>query len=97
MSDQKGTAVNNTQAEVREVLVTTLGLDGRADDIVASTPLLDSMPELDSMAVVELMVALEERFGITISDDELSGDVFATLGTLTEFVESKRVGSVPHL
>ena len=97
MTTQKGTAVNNTQAEVREVLVTTLGLDGRADDIVASTPLLDSMPELDSMAVVELMVALEERFGITISDDELSGDVFATLGTLMEFVESKRVGSVPHL
>jgi acyl carrier protein len=89
--------VNDTQVEVREVLVTTLGLDGRADDIVASTPLLDSMPELDSMAVVELLVSLEERFGITIADDELSGDVFATLGTLSEFVERKRVGSAPHL
>jgi acyl carrier protein len=89
--------VNNTQVEVREVLVTTLGLDGRADDLVASTPLLDSMPELDSMAVVELLVSLEERFGITIADDELSGDVFATLGSLSEFVERKRVGSAPHL
>ena len=45
------------------------------------------MPELDSLAVVEIVTSLEERFGFHIDDDDFDGDVFETVGTLTEFVE----------
>jgi acyl carrier protein len=48
------------------------------------------LPELDSLAVLELVVELERRFGITVEDEELSADAFATLGALTEFVSEHR-------
>ena len=48
------------------------------------------MAELDSLAVVEVVTSLEERFGFQIDDDDFGGDVFETLGTLTEFVERHR-------
>jgi acyl carrier protein len=41
------------------------------------------------MAVVTVLTMLEEEFGITVDDDEISAEVFQTLGTLTAFVERK--------
>lgn len=79
-----------TLDEVKSVVVSTLGVEHRADTLDASTALLGSLPELDSMAVVELVSALEARFGFEVSDDEITGDVFETLGSLAEFVEAKR-------
>lgn len=79
--------MSDTEDGVREVLVSVLGMQGRADQIRTDTPLLGSLPELDSMAVVELMVALEQRFAIRIDDGDLQGEVFETLGSLTEFVD----------
>lgn len=77
------------EQEVKDVLVKTLGVEDRAATIDASTPLLGSLPELDSMAVLELVAALEARFGITVDDDDVTAEVFETLGSLTEFVEEK--------
>jgi acyl carrier protein len=76
--------------EVVAVLVSVLGIEDRAADLDANTPLLGSLPELDSMAVLELVVALESRFGIAFADDEVTGEVFDTVGSLTAFVDSKR-------
>jgi acyl carrier protein len=77
-------------AEVKAVVVETLGIEDRADRIDATTPLLGALPELDSLAVLELIVELERRFGITVDGDDVSADVFATLATLTEFVAERR-------
>jgi acyl carrier protein len=76
----------NTQ-DVKNVLVDTLGLEDQADRIDASTPLFGSLPELDSMAVLELVLALEQHFGIEIDGDEVTADVFESLGSLTAFVD----------
>ena len=38
-----------------------------------TTPLLGTLPELDSLAVLELVTSLEDRFGITVDDDDLTG------------------------
>ncbi len=75
--------------QVKAVLVETLGVEDRADDLQASTPLFGRLPELDSMAVVELVYALEERFAITIEGEEITAEVFDTLGTLATFVAGK--------
>ena len=42
------------------------------------------------MAVLELIVALEQRFEITVEDEDVSADVFETLASLTDFVQSRR-------
>ncbi len=77
------------QDDVRSVLADTLQLGARATALTQESALLGSLPELDSMAVVAVITALEERFGIVVDDDEITADTFATLGTLTAFVESK--------
>lgn len=51
--------------------------------------MLGGLAEFDSMAVVSVVTMLEDELGITVSDDELSADVFATVGSLVDFVESK--------
>jgi len=81
---------NDTMADLKWVLVDTLGIHDRAATIGASTPLLGSMPELDSLAVVELAQALEDHFGFVIDDSDFTGETFETVGTLAEFVERKR-------
>lgn len=74
---------------VKAVVVDTLGLEDRADALDATTPLLDSLPELDSMAVLELVLELEQRFGITIEGEDVTADVFETLASLAAFVDDQ--------
>lgn len=75
--------------EVKGILDTTLGLGGRSRRFDRDTPLLGAVPELDSMAVVSVLTACEERFGFIIEDDEISGETFASLGSLADFVDGK--------
>ena len=75
---------------VKDVVVATLGIEDGADTLQSSTPMLGSMPELDSMAVVELVTALEARFELRFDDSEITGEVFETMGSLTNFVDSHR-------
>ena len=79
----------DTQTQVLRILDEVLSLGGRALKFDAATPLLGAIPELDSMAVVTLITTLEERFGISIDDDEISGDTFATVNSLNALVTAK--------
>jgi acyl carrier protein len=82
----------DVQLEVLKLLGEVLGLGGRAMSMNAHSPLLGAVPELDSMAVVAILSALEERFGVLVEDDEVDGDLFATVGSLTAFAEHKLAG-----
>jgi acyl carrier protein len=75
--------------DVITILTSTLQLSPRSAPLTSSTLLLGAIPELDSMAVVNVITALEEHFGIAVADDEIGAATFATLGSLTEFVEQK--------
>jgi acyl carrier protein len=78
--------------EVKTVVGSALQLGDRVRNMGESSPLLGAVPELDSMAVVSVITALEERFDITVADDEIGAAAFETLGSLTRFVESKLAG-----
>jgi acyl carrier protein len=78
-----------TAVQVRKLLRDTLNLGARGDRLEMDTTLLGGLPEFDSMAVVTVVAAIEEQFGVTVEDDELSADVFATVGSLTKFVDGK--------
>jgi acyl carrier protein len=81
-----------TTDQVKQILTDTLQLGSRAGSMNASAPLLGAIPELDSMAVVNVITALEEHFGISVADDEIGAATFATLGSLSAFVEQKLDG-----
>ena len=74
---------------MKDVLGETLGLGARSAQLTGATPLLGQMPELDSMAVVQLALAIERTFGITITDDDFGSDLFASVGSLCAYVEQR--------
>ncbi len=75
--------------QVTALLDDTLSLNGRSASFTRDTPLLGALPELDSMAVAAVLTGIEETFGISIGDDEVDGAVFATVGSLADFIEQK--------
>jgi acyl carrier protein len=74
---------------IRNILKDVLQLGQRADGLKETTGLFGSIPEFDSVAVVTVLTALEDRFGILIEDDDISGETFETVGNLTAFVDQK--------
>ena len=75
--------------EIKRILSDVLGLGERLNSMTTDTFLLGNIPELDSVAVVTIILALEKNFSISINDDEISAQIFQTLGTLVNFVEKK--------
>lgn len=89
VSGSKSMLDNTTENQVKQILANTLNLGDRASHLVLSSPLLGALPELDSMAVVSILTTLEEHFGFSVHDDEISAENFESLGNLVAFVERK--------
>lgn len=79
----------NTFEQVKKILIEVLNLGEQGLALTADSNLLGALAELDSMVVVSVIAKLEDYFGFSIEDDEISGQVFETLGSLSAFVESK--------
>lgn len=78
--------------EVRNILGDVLSLGDRKQTLREDSILLGNLPELDSMAVVNVITALEDYYGFSVDDDEISAQTFETLGGLAHFVEQKLAG-----
>ena len=74
--------------DILSLLAEVLQID--TSEMDESTELLGGFPEFDSMAVVMVITALEDTMGIAVDDDEISAETFETIGSLVNFVESKR-------
>lgn len=74
---------------VRQTVMDTLGLTVPARTLTPETLLFGAMPELDSMGVVLLLTALEDRFDLTLSDEEIDAGWFESLGSLTMAISRK--------
>jgi acyl carrier protein len=75
---------------IRTLLSDVLGLSSeQVSALQDDSELFGAIPELDSMAVAGLLTELEDRLDITIDDDEVDGELFATFGNLVRFAETK--------
>ena len=70
---------------VRDRIVETLSCD--ADKVTMEASLTEDL-EADSLAAVELSMALEEAFGVTIEDGVLP--TLKTVGDLVNYVDAHR-------
>lgn len=75
---------------LKRILAAQLGPSYPPDYFNDDTPLLGAIPELDSMAVVGILTAVEEDLGISVDDDEISADIFASFGSLGTFLVQRR-------
>jgi len=72
------------ESKMTELLVEELGLD--ADKITMSATFEEDL-EVDSLGVVELLMALEDNFGVTIPDEE--AESLVTVGEAVDLVAAK--------
>lgn len=79
----------NTREQIIAILGQSLNLDTRNFSRQDNAALLGAIPELDSMAITVVLTTLEDHFGFTIEDDEISADVFKNVQSLTAFVDMK--------
>lgn len=78
-----------TFERVRQIVGKALRLGDRIHELNSESALLGGLPEFDSVAVVDVITAIEEQMGISIDDDDISGETFETFASLTAFVEEK--------
>jgi acyl carrier protein len=75
------------ESKMRELLVEELGLD--ADKITMEATFEEDL-EVDSLGVVELLMALEDNFGVSIPDEE--AESIGTVAQAVDIVEQKLQG-----
>lgn len=71
---------------VREIIADQLGVDD-IQSITLKTSLIDDL-EADSLDAVEVIMALEDEFGIEIPDEEAEN--FKTIGDICKFIENNK-------
>jgi acyl carrier protein len=55
----------------------------------SGTPLLGRGVGLDSVETMALVLSIEEEFGISVPDTDMTATLFETIGTLTDYVLRK--------
>jgi acyl carrier protein len=84
------------RTELKKLIVATLNLDGLTPDRIADDePLFGAGLGLDSVDALELVVALEKEYGISIASHEVDRSVFGSLGSLAAFVERRLAEAGP--
>jgi acyl carrier protein len=76
------------RAQVRRLVIDQCFF-GDASVFLANDTSLEDTGALDSLGVLALRSALEETYGVTLTDDDLTPEHFDSIGTLAQLVESK--------
>jgi acyl carrier protein len=80
-------------AELKLKIIAVLNLiDVKPDDIKPQDQLIGGELGLDSIDVLELVMMLEEDYGIIIDTKELGIQVFTSLETLADYVYQNQQG-----
>jgi acyl carrier protein len=71
------------------IVCSCLQLDQEEAQLDAATPLLGGLPDFNSLTIATVVESIEEQLDCTIEDEELTGELFETVGSLAQFVETK--------
>jgi len=75
----------DTFEKVKEIIVERLSVDGK--DVTEDASFIDDLGA-DSLDTVELVMALEEEFGLEIPDEE--AEKIVTVGDAVKYIESHK-------
>ena len=78
------------RAEVKQLLATGLRLQLAPDDIPDDAPIFGDTLGLDSIDALELVVLVEDRFHVSIPDEEVGRRAFASVDALVDFILAER-------
>jgi len=78
------------QSKIKELIVKRLKLEVKPEEIDNAAPLFGTGLGLDSIDALELVVGLEQEFGIKVKDEEVGKEIFTSVNTLAEYVKKKK-------
>ncbi|HEX9303896.1 MAG TPA: phosphopantetheine-binding protein [Thermoanaerobaculia bacterium] len=81
----------NLAPRVKELIVRRLKLDIDPTTIQNDAPLFGEGLGLDSIDALELVLGLEQEFGIKVEDEEVGVKAFASVNALVDFIEHKKI------
>ena len=73
----------------RNIVRTCLQLGSLADSFDRSTQLLGGMPEFNSLTIAAIVASIEDELDCEIDDADITGEIFETMGSLSDFVAEK--------
>jgi acyl carrier protein len=83
--------IESLKRDLKRLIVAELDLRDRSEqDIEDDAPLFGEGLGLDSLDALQLAVAVEEKFAVTIPDDERAKAIFASVAALAEHVHAER-------
>ena len=80
----RGEIHNSVEAMIKELYHQEDGIS-----IAENFPVLGPDGVLDSVLALQLLLKIEERFGIVVNDDEIERENLANLASITKFIERK--------
>ena len=80
-----------TRSDIKHFIVENFMMGKNPDELTDSGSLLD-LGIIDSTGVLELVGFLEEKFEISVEDDDLVPDNLDSIDNLVKFVETKAAG-----
>jgi len=76
--------------ELKGLIINHLKLDTKPEDIDNDAPLFGSGLGLDSIDALELIVLLQQEYGIKLKNAEEGKSVFQSIRTIAEYVTKNR-------
>jgi acyl carrier protein len=86
---------SDLKRRIKQTLIEELDLRGKTEaDIDDAAPLFGEGLGLDSLDALQLAMAIEERFGVSVPEGEAGRAVFASVDAIAEFLlRSNSTGS----
>lgn len=79
------------RSDIKRLLIQSLDLRGKTEaDIPDDIALFGEGLKLDSLDALELAVAIEERYGVSVPDGEAGRSVFASVAAIADFVAREK-------
>ncbi len=82
-------AFESLKYRIKHIIVGTLNLEVDPEEIPDDEALFEGGMNIDSIATLEIIAAIEEEFGITVEDDELTLELFDSVTSLVAYVSGK--------
>ena len=83
-------APDTLKEEIKRAIVESLRLPIPVEEIGNSTSLFGDGLGLDSIDVLELVLEMERRFGVSINDDDTGQRVLRSVDTIADFIIDER-------
>ena len=83
--------MSDLKLEIKQLIISSLNLEGTTpEQIEDGAPLFQSGLGLDSIDALELSVAIERKYQVTIPDEAVGKQVFSSVNALAEYVGQNR-------